>query len=67
VAASVRRGATDRGTACDDSGVRIGPVDPSGVVRNDRGVRIGAVTSEGVVDFAGVRIGQVVEYYSRRS
>jgi hypothetical protein len=37
-------------------------------VRNDRGVRIGAVTPEGVVvDFAGVRIGQVVEYYSRRS
>ena len=47
-------------TAITDSGVRIGAVDGSGIVRDDSGIRVGFAKPDGaVVDFAGVRIGRV--------
>ena len=52
---------TDRRTVITDSGVRIGSVDGSGMVRDDSGIRVGSATPDGaVIDFAGVRIGRVV-------
>jgi hypothetical protein len=46
--------------AYDFTGVRIGTVNPDGVVCDDGGVRIGTVSSDGVVcNFGGVRIGTI--------
>ncbi|MGI5132825.1 hypothetical protein ACQEVB_38920 [Pseudonocardia sp. CA-107938] len=47
--------------AVSDTGIRIGPVDESGIVRNAHGARIGELTPDGeVVDLAGMRIGRAI-------
>ncbi|SHK74956.1 hypothetical protein SAMN05443637_111122 [Pseudonocardia thermophila] len=52
---------TTQRIAVSDAGIRIGPVDASGIVRDDSGVRVGEVLQDGVVvDFAGGRLGRAV-------
>ncbi len=58
---------TDRRTAVDHHGVRIGTVRADGEVETDGGVHIGAADADGAVrDFGGVHIGAAPVQDARR-